>query len=67
MIFLDDGKYYVKYEHVNRKILGGDVINLLLIICTSKFSGIDEDDNFATVIILSYLTHFHTPLMKTSL
>ena len=64
MLFLDDGKYYVKYEHINRKILGGDVINLLLIICTSKFSGIDADDNIATVIIISYLPHFHKPLKK---
>ena len=57
MIFLDEGTYYVKYEHINRKILGGHVINLLLIIFTCKFSGIDEDDTSATVIILSYLPH----------
>ena len=65
MIFLDDGKYYVKYEHVNRKILGGDVINLLLILFTCKFSGIYADVTSATAIILSYLPHLHIPLKKT--
>ena len=44
MNFLDYGTYEEIYEHINQTILGGNVMNMSLIITEGKYGAIDTDE-----------------------
>ena len=44
MFFIDDEADDVDYEPTNRKIIYGNVTNMLLITCKVDFGAIDTDD-----------------------
>ena len=61
--YLDDGKYEVDHEHINITILDANFINMLLMIKEILMLLILTTLN-ATVTILSYFPHIHTPFNR---
>ena len=45
MIFFDDITDEEDYEHINQNIIGGNVLNMYLIIMEGNYGAIDADDS----------------------
>ena len=63
MIFFDDETEEEYYEHMNRTILDGNVMNMSLIIMEGNYGAIDADDSSCHGYYIIKFLHLRIPLI----